>query len=115
MDHPNHDNGDVLRRLEANGDDLSRARNLDFVVVFPDQTSAEIFAGIFRQLGHTVSTKHGAPVKELPCDVTVVKHMALSHKEITEFENLLQDQATLLGGRNDGWGCFSEPSPKRVN
>jgi Regulator of ribonuclease activity B len=111
MNHPDDDNGDVLRRMESNGDDLSRARNLDFVVVFPDQASAEIFASTFRQLGHAVSIDFAETVKELPWDVTVVNHMVPSHQDITEFESLLQDETTSRGGRNDGWGCLSEQSP----
>jgi hypothetical protein len=47
--------------------------------------------------------------------VRVVKHIAPSHREITEFEELLEDQAAPLGGRNDGWGCISQQSPKHVN
>jgi hypothetical protein len=30
MIHPNDDSGDVLRRLEEKGDDLSRARKVGF-------------------------------------------------------------------------------------
>jgi len=111
MNHPNDENGDVLRRLESNGDDLSRARNINFVVVFQDQPSADIFASTFRNLGHATSIEFAETVKELPWDVTVVKHMVPSHQDITDFEHLLQNAATPLGGRNDGWGCLSEQPP----
>ncbi len=109
MNHPNDDNGDVLRRMESNGDDLSRPRNIDFVVVFPDQTSAEIFADTVRQHGYVISVEFAETVKELPWEVIVVKHMVPSHQDITDFERELQDEATSLGGRNDGWGCLSAP------
>lgn len=33
---PNDANGDVLRRMEAQGDDLSRPRNVDFTVIFAE-------------------------------------------------------------------------------
>jgi hypothetical protein len=42
-------------------------------------------------------------------DVVVVKHMALSQEAIERFEETLQEVASSLNGRNDGWGCFSEP------
>jgi hypothetical protein len=115
MDHPNDDNGDVLRRLESDGDDLSRPRDVDFVVVFPDKPSADTFAENIRHFGYKVSIELSEVVAELPWDVEVVKHMALSHKEVTLFENLLENQASLFGGRNDGWDCLSERSPKKVN
>ena len=115
MDYPNDDNGDVLRRLEANGDDLSLPRDIDFVVVFSDKDSADAFARKIRHLGYRVSSELSETAAKLPWDVRVVKHISPSHREITEFEELLEDQAAPLGGRNDGWGCISQQSPKHVN
>ena len=108
MKHPNDDNGDALRRLEADGDDLSLARDIDFTVVFPDQFRAEEFAAHFRSAGYK-STVRNAQVKEThPWDVLVVKRMVPSHSGISEFEAELQEVADTLGGHNDGWGCFAE-------
>ena len=39
MIHPNDADGDALRRLEADGDHLTRPRNIDFAVVFADANS----------------------------------------------------------------------------
>ena len=36
MIYPSDANGDVLRRLEAQGNDLSKPRNIDFTVVFAE-------------------------------------------------------------------------------
>ncbi len=115
MDFPHDDTGDVLRRIYARGNDLSRARDLDFTVVFPDQTSAETFAEHFRKRGFNVATELSETAEGLPWDVVIVKPMALSHEEITDFEETLQRAADPLGGRNDGWGCTSEPSASGVN
>ena len=109
MIHPNDATGDVLRRLEADGDDLTRPRNIDFAVVFADESFAERFAEHFRALGNEVSVKHAATDPEFPWDVKVVQHMAPSHAGISAFEDLLQSVADDWGGHNDGWGCFSEP------
>ncbi len=103
------ENEDALRRMRANGDDLSRPRDVDFSVVFPNESSAEQFAGHFRRLGYAVSVEFSESMDELPWDATVVKHMALSSSEIAEFEIAIKEVATPLSGRNDGWGCFSEP------
>jgi hypothetical protein len=37
MIYPNDANGDSLRRMEAEGDDLSRPRNINFTVVFSNK------------------------------------------------------------------------------
>ena len=109
MNHPNDDTGDALRRLEAGGDDLTRARDIDFTIVFPDELRAQRFAEYFRERGHAVSMKFSQVREGLPFDVRVINHMTPSHKAITDFENELQELATALGGENDGWGCFTEP------
>ena len=110
MIHPDDENGDVLRRMEANGDDLTRARNVDFTVVFADETSAEQFAKHFQAQGYAASVDFAEVRQDLPWDVVVVKHMKPSHREISDFEDLLQHVAETFGGRNDGWGCISGPS-----
>jgi|SRR5215469_12304055 len=109
MNHPNDDTGDALRRLEADGDDLTRARNIDFSVVFPTEFAAERFADYFRERGYQVDVRYSEVEEGLPWDVTVVNNMVPSHKGITNFENELQEVADSLGGQNDGWGCFTEP------
>ena len=108
-DLPDDDNGDVLRRLEAQGDDLTQPRNIDFTVVFPTEDAAEHFAAHFRKEGYIVSVEFAETVKELPWDVIVVRHMTPSHRGISEFETTLQEVADNLGGLNDGWGCLSKP------
>ncbi|QOY86920.1 ribonuclease E inhibitor RraB [Paludibaculum fermentans] len=107
---PSDDNGRVLLRMQENGDDLAKPRDIDFTVVFPGQSSAVAFADYFRRSGYKVSVEKTGSVPELPWDVIVVKHMIPSHNEIAEFENTLSDFASPLGGRNDGWGCFAQPT-----
>ena len=104
----NEENRNVILRMAKSGDDLSRPRDIDFSVVFPGRRSAEEFASDLRQLGYRTSTKESNVAPGLPWDVTVVKHMLPVCDAITEFELFLQAKATLLGGRNDGWGCFEQ-------
>jgi hypothetical protein len=110
MIYPDDDNGDALRRMEAEGDNLSLARNVDFTMVFPEERAAERFAEHFREQGYAASVEFAETVKELPWDVVVVKHLTPSHQEIGDFETTLQEVADPFGGRNDGWGCFSGPA-----
>ena len=104
---PDDANGNVLRRMEAKGDDLTQPRNIDFAVVFADESSAEQFAEHFRRLGHEVSVENAGTDQNLRWDVIVIQHMVPSHEGITKFEGLLQSIADRWGGQNDGWGCFS--------
>lgn len=110
MIYPNDANGDALRRMEAQGDDLTRPRIVDFTVAFSDRSSAEQFAQHIRALGHEVSVELTETDQNYPWDVVVVQHMVPSYDGIVNFENLLQSVADAWGGHNDGWGCFSEPS-----
>lgn len=108
MIHPDDDNGDVLRRMEAKGDTLTRPRNIDFTVVFPEQATAEQFAKHFRDQGYTVSVEGSESGEEYPWDVIIVKNMVPLHQAIGDFETSLQQEADKLGGHNDGWGCITQ-------
>jgi hypothetical protein len=110
MTYPNDANGDALRHMEAQGDDLTRPRNIDFTVAFADASSAEQFAEHLRASGHLVSVEHTETNQDFPWDVVVVQYMVPSYEGITNFENLLQAVADGWGGCNDGWGCFQEPN-----
>ena len=101
-------NSDALERIKAHGDDPGRPRDVNFTVVFRNESGAQEFAQHFRGLGHQASVEFSRTVEELPWDVVVVKHMALSQEDIERFEDTLQGIASGLSGRNDGWGCFSE-------
>ena len=108
MLHPNDDNGDALRRLEAQGDDLRRPRDIDFTVVFPDEIRAKEFAQQVQAEGYRTTVRFANVVKNHPWEAVVVKNMIPTHSGITDFEEELQNIAEALGGHNDGWGCFSQ-------
>jgi len=107
-DFPDDENGDVLRRLQRDGDDLTQARSIDFTVVFQNEEAAERFAEHFRRLGCEVSCEETHSVPELPWDVVIARELVPSYAGITAFENELQEVASTFGGRNDGWGCFAQ-------
>jgi hypothetical protein len=107
MTFPDDATGDVLRRMEAKGDNLSRPRDIDFTVVFPDEDSAQQFAHRFSDLGYAAFVSLTETAEGLPWDVRVVKQMAPRYEDIVAFQDSLQNVADSLGGQNDGWGCFS--------
>jgi hypothetical protein len=65
MEFPDDENGDVLRRMAANGDDLSLPRNIDFTVVFPIESTAQQFAKHFHELGYATSVDVDGNSREL--------------------------------------------------
>lgn len=105
---PDDENGEVLRRMAEDGDDLSKPRDVDFTVVMPNVKAAQEFSAHFERAGYQVRMEEAGTVPELPWDVVVVKHMVPTHPGITDFEGELEAVAVRLGGRNDGWGCFAQ-------
>ena len=108
MEFPNDDNGDVLRRLESKGDDLTKSRDVDFNVVFPEKRKAETFALYFKEKGYKSTVRFADVVKSHPWEVLVVKPMIPTYTGIANFEQELQRQADELDGFNDGWGCVTQ-------
>jgi hypothetical protein len=106
VNFPDNDNGNVLRGMQEDGDDLSQSRDIDFTVVLPNSDAVQEFGSRFYNLGLQVKAKKSGTVPELPWDVSVTVNMLPSYEEITAFEQKLEQVATPLGGRNDGWGCF---------
>jgi hypothetical protein len=113
MIYPEDANGIVLRRIAAQGKDLTKARNIDFTIVFAQGKSAEQFAEHSRELGYAVSVEETEPERDFPWNVIVVKHMVPTYEGITDFENELQSVADRWEGRNDV-GAFS-PKGLQIN
>ena len=113
IDFPADENGDVLRSMQRDGDDLSVARDIDFSQLFNDEDSAKAFCVIFAEKGYEVDYGPWEIDHDNVTDlnfgkwnVQVIHHMVPDHAAITAFEAELQEVAEPLGGRNDGWGCF---------
>lgn len=109
-DFPDDENGETLRDMQADGDDLSLPRDIDFAVVFDSEAMARAFydamAGGDCHLEIGPYTDDDGQAK---WDVTVTWFMLPDHAEITGIENTLAALAAPMGGRNDGWGCFPQP------
>jgi hypothetical protein len=102
---PHDENGDVLRRMIGNGDDLSQARMMDFCYIFPERKQALAFAEIVddRELQVCIRYNQGRDM----WDAIVKRHMIPTHQDITAFELSLATHAELVGGEADGWGCMT--------
>jgi hypothetical protein len=105
MAFPNDENGEVLRQMAEQGDDLSVPREIDFSVIFPSEDAALKFAVLLLRNGQKVSFSPYEEHDELPWQVQAHPLMVPTHENISGYEDLLGSEAAPFGGRNDGWGC----------
>lgn len=105
LDFPDDENGDVLRQMAEQGDDLSVAREIDFSVIFPTEEAALQFAVLLLRNGQKVSFSEYEEDEERPWEVQAHPFMVPTHDNISGYESLLASEAESLGGLNDGWGC----------
>lgn len=97
LEFPSDENGDVLRRMQDGGDDLTQSRVVDFCFVFPERRQALAFAEIVddRALEVCISYYGEREMRE----AIVKHHMIPTHQDITA-------HAESVGGEPDGWGCM---------
>jgi hypothetical protein len=101
---PADENGDVLRAMLDDGDDLTMPRDIGFLSVFAMQSQAEAFAAQAGALGDLRAESpevDDGGVWQVAC----VRHMPASHAAITALEAELAALAQSHGGYPDGWSC----------
>lgn len=103
---PADENGDVLRRMQAAGDNLSLARDIDFSFVFATQTEAQQFVAEVRSPEY--QAKSSAYPERQMWQAQVTHRMVPTHSGIAELEARLAAAAAKYGGKADGWGSFSQ-------
>lgn len=114
---PNDKDGNILRGMHENGDDLSRPRDVEFSVAFPDSNSVQEFGSYFYHLDFDVRAKKTEKKSSLlssslPWSVVITRNMVPTYEAITAFQQKLEEVGATLGGRNNGWGCIAEALPK---
>ena len=97
-------NADVLRRMAADGDDLTKARHIDFHHLFPRGEDAVAFQNAARNLGYQADHDFWAEQNAWLTTVHIKMMPALG--EITAMELTLDAIARSFGGEPDGWGCM---------
>lgn len=104
LQFPKDANGDVLRRMYANGDDFTQARMIDFCFIFPERRQALAFAQVVDDKDKEVSISY-YEAREM-WQVSVHHYMVPTHTSITVMEAQLTVKAESAGGKADGWGCM---------
>jgi hypothetical protein len=102
--YPNDADGDALRRVVSDGNDMSLPMLVDFSVALPDQTAAESFASVVAASGYEASVVFDKEDATWDCYCT--KRMVLSYDGVIAAQSELDEQAGSFGGNCDGWGTF---------
>lgn len=102
---PDDENGQVLRRMLEEGDDLDQPREIEFFHVFAGEADARAFAAAAASLPDLAV---GAPEvdDEGIWELCATRVMAPSHAAITALEETLAQLAAEHRGYPDGWGCL---------
>ncbi|MFC0677311.1 ribonuclease E inhibitor RraB [Lysobacter korlensis] len=108
---PDDDTGAVLRQMLDDGDDLDRARPIDFIFVFPAEDGA---AGFAAAAGALPDLDVSAPEAddEGIWEVVATRTMVPAHRAITVLEGELTALAQVHGGFPDGWACPPATDPE---
>ena len=102
--HAADTNGELLRLMQEQGDDLAAPRDIDFFLIFATRAAAEACAQ-----GATEAL--GLPAQVSPYEKTdkwqlvLTRHMPPDHAELNRLEMQIAGLARQHGGDADGWGC----------
>jgi hypothetical protein len=102
---PSDENGDVLKRMLEQGDDLSKPRDINYSFVFATEENARAFTNQV-QTTTGLKTELSRYEERKMWDTTVTKNMIPTHQDVTALEQSLTRLAEPYGGEADGWGCF---------
>jgi hypothetical protein len=110
-DYPNDADGDALRRVVNDGNDISKPMDVDFPVVFADEVTARRFSEVAREHGYFPQLWKSA--EDDQWDVICVKRMVLTYIAVLDVQRELDNLSEPFGGYSDGWGTFG--NKERVN
>jgi len=105
---PNDADGDALRRLAADGNDMARPMTIDFTVVIPSLAAGHAVAGAAQEIGYRSSVEHDEEAETWTCYCT--RHMVASYDAIVLAQRELNRLSGPHGGHCDGWGSFGNAS-----
>lgn len=114
-DYPNDLDGDVLRMIAEDGNDMTVPMEVDFHVALPTEDAANTVAAAVSELGYEafVDYDDGEDDEDVteeeitePWTCTCRKEMALKYEDIMAVQAQLDEIARPLGGYSDGWGTF---------
>jgi hypothetical protein len=104
-DYPNDSDGDALRRVVADGSDMTKPMYVDFQVVLPSRTASESLADVASKLGYRVHIYESSECS-LPWTCECSTRMLATYEAVIAIQDELAGLSAPLGGHPDGWGTF---------
>ena len=103
-EYPNDADGDALRRVAADGNDMAAPMVIEFPVVVPAELPAKQFASVAATKGYQVHlcTHEDDPDWDVMCAVEMIP----THVDVVRVQRELTEWATPFRGYCDSWGTF---------
>lgn len=96
---------DVLRRLDADGDDFNKVREVDFTFKCATQDKAETVAGFLDDFQYG---KASVIVEDNEFIVQLLINMPVTQNVLLCVSGFMTCIAELYGVEIDGWGCVAQ-------
>ncbi|WP_114326205.1 ribonuclease E inhibitor RraB [Candidatus Colwellia aromaticivorans] len=103
---PNDNIGDALWQMQQAGDDLEKAREVEFSVLFPSQVLALQFGQLLLENNQKLSFTPFHDNEALLWEITAYPEMSLNYDNISAYQELLETTSVPLQGKFDGFYCL---------
>jgi len=104
MKIPDDADGDAMRRVIADGGDLTRPMLIDFQIDCPDMDSAEAIASKIPPDEFAISIYQDPDDGSVTCECS--RKMLLEHSELIRIQRQITNIASAFGGWCEAWGTF---------
>jgi regulator of RNase E activity RraB len=111
-DFPNDADGDALRRLVADGSDLTKPMLINFQIAAANDVAARSLADAASKLGYATEI-YDSPECSLPWTCECSEKMIAPYEHIIAAQKELAILARRFGGHPDGWGSFGNKPDKQ--
>jgi regulator of RNase E activity RraB len=101
---------EALKRLKADGSDLTKPMEIDFFVAVPSSEAGRKVADKAGAFGFTVSVEQDSETKEWTCYCNIV--MVPEYGDVIKYEELLNAIGEESGGYADGFGSYGNANDK---
>jgi len=104
INYPDDDDGDALRRVAEDGNDMSKPMDIDLSVAVPDKESGDRVAELARARGYAVDVYFDEEDESWTCYCT--KNMLVTYDGVVTAQEELDELSEPFGGYCDGWGTL---------
>ena len=108
-DYPDDADGDALRRVAADGADMSKPMDIDFFIAASDEATAKVVADKAAELGYRTEICFEDDVGSVdPWTCGCTKAMVPTYQAVIAAQAELDAIARPLGTYTDGWGTLAD-------